>query len=134
MHHAVAGVDTRLTWMGHVRGKIDIDEKRVSRTTMVPTMFVRLLRLGQDVRDRYDLSSLKEVSFRGMRDEWERDSWDRTALGVWLTTTPVAHAAESGARWVLGAYVANHAVAMGTGWLLGPAAFTSGLVFPLSKR
>lgn len=29
---------------------------------------------------------------------------------------------------MLGAYIANHSVAMGTGWLLGPEALTNGLV------
>jgi hypothetical protein len=33
-----------------------------------------------------------------------------------------------GARWVLGAYIANHAVAMGTGSLLGAEVLTNGLV------
>ena len=32
------------------------------------------------------------------------------------------------ARWVLGAYVANHAVAIGTGSVLGAAVLTNGLV------
>lgn len=38
-----------------------IDEHRVSSTFMVPTQFVRLLRLPAEVRSRYDLSSLKLV-------------------------------------------------------------------------
>jgi len=33
-----------------------------------------------------------------------------------------------GARWVLGAYVANHAVAIGTGQILGADMLTNGLV------
>ena len=35
-----------------------IDEHRITHTHMVPTMFHRLLSLPQDVRDRYDVSSL----------------------------------------------------------------------------
>ncbi len=38
-----------------------IDEHRVSTAYMVPTQFVRLLRLPQDTRDRYDHSSLETV-------------------------------------------------------------------------
>ncbi|MHC3004439.1 AMP-binding protein [Gordonia sp. GN26] len=39
-----------------------IDEHRVTTAYMVPTQFVRLLRLPQEVRDRYDHSSLKVVA------------------------------------------------------------------------
>lgn len=38
-----------------------IEEHRVSQTHMVPTMFHRLLRLPEDVKRRYDISSLKYV-------------------------------------------------------------------------
>lgn len=39
-----------------------IDQHKVQRTTMVPIMFVRLLKLDSEVRDRYDVSSLEEVT------------------------------------------------------------------------
>jgi long-chain acyl-CoA synthetase len=38
-----------------------IEKYRVTFTQMVPTMFVRLLKLAPEVRARYDLSSLKKV-------------------------------------------------------------------------
>jgi long-chain acyl-CoA synthetase len=38
-----------------------IEEHRVTTAYMVPTQFVRLLRLPEDVRRRYDLSSLQSV-------------------------------------------------------------------------
>ena len=38
-----------------------IQEHRVTHAQFVPTMFVRMLKLPEDVRDRYDLSSLRSV-------------------------------------------------------------------------
>lgn len=38
-----------------------IERHRATSIVMVPTMFVRLLRLPQEVKDRYDLSSLRTV-------------------------------------------------------------------------
>ena len=38
-----------------------VERQRIEQVQMVPTMFVRLLRLPQDVRDRYDISSLQRV-------------------------------------------------------------------------
>ncbi|CAN5792008.1 acyl-CoA synthetase [soil metagenome] len=38
-----------------------IEQYRVTVTQMVPTMFVRLLKLDQEIRDRYDLSTLRMV-------------------------------------------------------------------------
>ncbi|MDF1720316.1 MAG: acyl-CoA synthetase [Minwuia sp.] len=38
-----------------------IEKERLTHIHMVPTMFVRLLKLPEDVRNRYDLSSLKFV-------------------------------------------------------------------------
>lgn len=38
-----------------------IEQYRVTFVQMVPTMFIRLLKLPKDVRERYDLSSLKTV-------------------------------------------------------------------------
>ena len=42
-----------------------IDEYRVEGTVMVPTHFVRLLALPEDVRSRYDVSSLRLVAHTG---------------------------------------------------------------------
>lgn len=39
-----------------------IESQRITNLTMVPTMFVRLLRLTKSIRDRYDVSSLERVS------------------------------------------------------------------------
>ncbi|MCA2181229.1 AMP-binding protein [Nonomuraea glycinis] len=39
-----------------------VAEHRATAAQMVPTMFVRLLRLPQDIREKYDLSSLENVS------------------------------------------------------------------------
>jgi long-chain acyl-CoA synthetase len=36
-----------------------VERHRVTHTQLVPTMFVRLLKLPEAVRQRYDLSSLK---------------------------------------------------------------------------
>jgi long-chain acyl-CoA synthetase len=36
-----------------------VEEHRVTHTQLVPTMFVRMLKLPEEVRDRYDVSSLK---------------------------------------------------------------------------
>ena len=36
-----------------------IDQHRITTAYMVPTQFVRLLRLPQEVKDRYDVSSLR---------------------------------------------------------------------------
>jgi len=44
-----------------------IQEYRIGNTVMVPTHFVRLLSLPQDVRDRYDVSSLQRVSHTGAK-------------------------------------------------------------------
>jgi long-chain acyl-CoA synthetase len=38
-----------------------VERYRVTHTQVVPTMFVRLLKLPQEVRDRYDVSSLRSV-------------------------------------------------------------------------
>ncbi len=38
-----------------------IDEEKITHMHMVPTMFIRLLRLPDDVRAKYDLSSLEHV-------------------------------------------------------------------------
>jgi hypothetical protein len=53
--------------------------------------------------------------------------WIRWLVLIGLTAIFFAFK-HTGARWVLGAYVANHSVAMGTGWLLGADALTNGLV------
>jgi long-chain acyl-CoA synthetase len=42
-----------------------IDQHRITHAVMVPTMFVRLLRLPPEVRARYDVSSIKWVTHTG---------------------------------------------------------------------
>src|SRR5205814_581086 len=42
-----------------------IDEHRVETSVMVPTHFIRLLSLPEEVRRRYDLSSLRYVAHTG---------------------------------------------------------------------
>jgi long-chain acyl-CoA synthetase len=42
-----------------------IAEHRITHLTMVPTMFVRLLRLGEDIRSRHDVSSIRWVTHTG---------------------------------------------------------------------
>lgn len=42
-----------------------IEKHRITNAVMVPTMFVRILRLPKEVRERYDLSSLKWVTHTG---------------------------------------------------------------------
>ncbi|MEU7812791.1 AMP-binding protein [Pseudonocardia sp. NPDC049154] len=42
-----------------------IQEYRITDIAMVPTMFVRLLRLPEEVRSRYDVSSLRSVTHTG---------------------------------------------------------------------
>jgi long-chain acyl-CoA synthetase len=39
-----------------------IDGHRVTHSQFVPTMFIRMLRLGSDIRNQYDVSSLKSVT------------------------------------------------------------------------
>ena len=36
-----------------------VDERKISHTQLVPTMFIRMLKLPEDVRKKYDVSSLK---------------------------------------------------------------------------
>ena len=72
LHHAAAGVWVSLSLhMGHgvvlmegwdEVGALElIERRRVTHTHMVPTMFVRLLRLGEEARSAYDTSSLRWV-------------------------------------------------------------------------
>lgn len=42
-----------------------IEKHRITNAVMVPTMFVRILKLPPEVRERYDLSSLKWVTHTG---------------------------------------------------------------------
>jgi len=44
-----------------------IEEHQIASTLMVPTHFVRLLALPEEVRNRYDLSSLERVSHTGAK-------------------------------------------------------------------
>ncbi|MDO9504295.1 acyl-CoA synthetase [Hydrogenophaga sp.] len=57
-----------------------IEKHRITNAVMVPTMFVRILRLPKEVRERYDVSSLRWVTHTGapcpkevkqaLMDEW----------------------------------------------------------------
>ncbi|MDY6942244.1 MAG: acyl-CoA synthetase [Pseudomonadota bacterium] len=70
-HSAPAGFSTGAMHMGQTLVLMDkwdaehalqlIERYRVTATHMVPTMFVRLLRLPEETRRRYDLSSLRNV-------------------------------------------------------------------------
>lgn len=70
-HSAPAGFSTGALHMGQTLVLMDkwdaenalqcIERYRVTATHMVPTMFVRLLRLPETIRNRYDLSSLRNV-------------------------------------------------------------------------
>jgi long-chain acyl-CoA synthetase len=42
-----------------------IEKHRITNAVMVPTMFVRILKLPREVRERYDISSLKWVTHTG---------------------------------------------------------------------
>ncbi len=42
-----------------------IEKHRITNAVMVPTMFVRILRLPKEVRERYDISSLRWVTHTG---------------------------------------------------------------------
>ncbi|WP_454631668.1 AMP-binding protein [Bradyrhizobium cenepequi] len=42
-----------------------IEQHRITHLTMVPTMFVRLLRLGDEVRSQYDVSSIRWATHTG---------------------------------------------------------------------
>ena len=70
-HSAPAGFSTGALHMGQTLVLMDkwdaetalrlIETHRVTATHMVPTMFVRLLRLPEEARQRYDLSSLRNA-------------------------------------------------------------------------
>jgi long-chain acyl-CoA synthetase len=71
-HAAPLNTSISATLLGgtlHIMNRFDpeemlrlIDEHKIQRTTMVPIMCVRLLRLPEEVRARYDVSSLQEVT------------------------------------------------------------------------
>ena len=42
-----------------------IERHRITNAVMVPTMFIRILKLSKEIRERYDLSSLKWVTHTG---------------------------------------------------------------------
>jgi long-chain acyl-CoA synthetase len=88
-YHGALNVGQALTIMGKFDAERTlrlIEEHRVTTTYMVPTQFVRLLRLPDDVRTRYDLSSLKVVVHsaapcpvdvkRQMMDWWGPVIWE----------------------------------------------------------
>jgi long-chain acyl-CoA synthetase len=55
-----AGIVTMERWDPEEALRL-IEEHKVTHTHMVPTMFVQLLKLPPEVRDRYDVSSLRHV-------------------------------------------------------------------------
>jgi long-chain acyl-CoA synthetase len=55
-----AGVVTMERWDAEESLRL-IQEHRITHTHMVPTMFVQLLKLAPEVRERYDVSSLRHV-------------------------------------------------------------------------
>ena len=78
-----------------------IARHRVTHMHMVPTMFVRLLRLPEDVKSRYDLSSLRFIVHgaapcppevkRAMIDWWGpviNEYYGATETGGWCVTAP----------------------------------------------
>jgi long-chain acyl-CoA synthetase len=76
MYHAAPNVYARQALMRAdvlvIQTKFDpeetlalIERHRICNAVMVPTMFVRLLKLPQEVRDRYDVSSLRWVTHSG---------------------------------------------------------------------
>ncbi len=77
-----------------------IDRHRIETTIMVPTHFVRLLALPDEVRNRYDVSSLRSVAHTGARcpeevkaamiDWWGpifRDAYGATEVGTVCSIT-----------------------------------------------
>ncbi|CQR65586.1 acyl-CoA synthetase [Streptomyces leeuwenhoekii] len=57
--HALGGTIVMMERFDPEQALAAIERYRVTHTQMVPTMFVRMLKLPQDVRDGYDLSSLR---------------------------------------------------------------------------
>lgn len=82
-----------------------IQQHRVTNMHIVPTMFVRLLKLPEDLRRRYDMSSLRDVVHgaapcppdvkKAMLDWWgpvinEYYGSTETGIAVWLSATDAA--------------------------------------------
>ncbi|MBD0324283.1 MAG: AMP-binding protein, partial [Aldersonia sp.] len=59
--HALGGTLVMMEHFDAEGALAAIDKYRVTHTQMVPTMFVRMLKLPDEVRNRYDVSSLKVV-------------------------------------------------------------------------
>ena len=87
-----------------------IDRQRITNASMVPTMFVRLLRLPPQVRSSYDLSSLRHVLHTGapcpvdikqaMLNWWGPVLWEQygsTETGVVTLASPEEWLAHPGA-------------------------------------
>ncbi|MDO9439065.1 acyl-CoA synthetase [Hydrogenophaga sp.] len=78
-----------------------IEKHRITHAVMVPTMFVRLLKLPKDVRERYDVSSLRWVTHtaapcplevkRAMMDWWGPviyETYGGSEVGTATVSTP----------------------------------------------
>ncbi|MCX5046486.1 acyl-CoA synthetase [Aldersonia sp. NBC_00410] len=59
--HALGGTLVMMENFDAQRALAAIDKYRITHTQMVPTMFVRMLKLPEDVRNSYDVSSLRVV-------------------------------------------------------------------------
>ncbi len=57
-----------------------IEQHRITTTPMVPTQFVRLLKLDEEERSRFDLSSLEWI----LHTAAPCPSWARVAMIEWL--------------------------------------------------
>jgi fatty-acyl-CoA synthase len=82
-----------------------IERHRVTDAQFVPTMFVRMLRLPQDERDRYDVSSLQRVSHAGAPcaiavKRQMIDWWGPILLEYYAGTEDVGTAAITSPEWL----------------------------------
>jgi acyl-CoA synthetase (AMP-forming)/AMP-acid ligase II len=82
-----------------------IERHRVTDAQFVPTMFVRMLRLPQDERDRYDVSSLQRGSHAGAPcaiavKRQMIDWWGPILLEYYAGTEDVGTAAITSAEWL----------------------------------
>ncbi|HEX4869014.1 MAG TPA: AMP-binding protein [Acidimicrobiales bacterium] len=102
-----------------------IDAHRITRLFMVPTMFVRLLQLPADVRDRYDVSSLEHVvhSAAPCPPEVKRamiDWWGPIITEFYGSTESGPATACTSAEWLAKPGTVGHPVAGSEVVILGP--------------